>query len=160
MEDNIKKWFLAVSSNNINLIDEMLEDGFDVNAVDENGMRALQHVAKNLYTSISSGNWNEEQLLKEIAGTLIIHGAKHEDMGHKGGEYGDILRATIIHIIKTATLKGERAPIDNLINDSQIWFKNDSSSIKDLLYAAVDNKDIVSIEKMLEYDLVGTPPSE
>ena len=78
-----EKWFSAVASNNLATIDEMLEEGFDANTPDEEGKSALKRIAEKLYVAILDMEWDKEDLLKEIAATLIIHGANQEDLGHR-----------------------------------------------------------------------------
>lgn len=160
MQDKREKWFLAVASNDLKSIDQMLEEGFDANSLDSSGESALQAIAKKLYVAIYDLDWEREKLLKEIAATLVIHGANQEDLGHRGGDACDIVRAITIHIIKTAVSKGKLDPINNLIADSQIWFHEDNAAVKEQFFTAVKNKDIVSIEKMFEYGLIGFPPTQ
>jgi len=155
-----EKWFSAVTSNNLATIDEMLDKGFDPNTPDEEGKSALQKVAEKLYVSILDMDWDKEELLKEIASTLVIHGADQKDLGHRGGEACDILHAIILHIIKTASMKGNLAPINELIENGQIWFCKENSTAKEQFLAAVKHKDIVGIKKMFEYELIGFPPTQ
>jgi len=160
MQEKREKWFLAVASNDIETIDQMLEEGFDVNTPDSEGESALQMIARKLYVAIYDLDWRKEKLLKEIAATLVIHGAKQEDLGHRGGDACDIVRAITIHIIKTAALKGKLEPVNKLIEESQIWFDKENADAKEHFFTAVKHKDIVSIEKMFEYGLIGFPPTQ
>lgn len=153
-------WFSAVSSNDLVSIENMLEKGFDANIHDRNGETALQKVAKKLYVSISDLDWDTEKLLKEIAASLVIHGANQVDLGHRGGEFCDIDRAITIHIIKTATLKEKLGSIHKLIDNENIWFSNENETIKEQFFTVIKHKDIVSIEKMFEYELIGFPPTQ
>jgi hypothetical protein len=155
-----EKWFSAVASNNLATIDEMLEKGFDANTPDERGKSALKRIAEKLYLAILDMKWDKEDLLKEIAATLIIHGANPEDLGHKGGEACDIIHAITLHIIKTAAMKGKTGPINELIEDGEIWFREENPAAKEQFLAAVRNKDIFSIEKMYEYEVIGFPPTQ
>lgn len=157
---NDTKWFSAVSSNDLEGIEKMLEEGFDANTRDAKGETALQKVAKKLYVSIFDLDWDREKLLKEIAATLVIHGANQEDLGHRGGESCDIARAITKHIIKTAALKGKLGPIHKLIENEDIWFSHKDESVKERFFGVLRHKDIVSIEKMFEYELIGFPPTQ
>ncbi len=160
MEKKREKWFLAVASNDLETIDEMLDKGFDANTPDDEGESALKKVAKKLYMTILDLDWEREDRLKEIAATLVIHGAAQEDLGHKGGEACDIIHAITLHIIKTAALKGKLGPINELIANGQIWFREENPAAKEQFLTAVRHKDIVCIEKMFEYELIGFPPTQ
>jgi len=160
METTKEKWFSAVDSNDLTKIDKMLVEGFDANTTDEAGETALKKIAAKLYVAILEMAWNREDILKEIAAALIIHGGRQEDLGHTGGEACDIVHAITLHIVKTAAMKGNSGPIDELIADGQIWFYKDSTAIKTQFLTAVKNKDILSIEKMYEYQMIGFPPSQ
>ena len=160
MESKNKKWFSALASNDLDTIDQMLEDGFEANTVNDEGRSGLQEIAKKLSLAIVALDWDKEKLLKEIAATLVIHGAKQEDLGHRGGEACDIVRAITIHIIKTATIKGKLSAINKLIDDSQLWFPEEISDAKEKFLSLVGKKDLVSIEKMFEYELIGFPPTQ
>jgi len=160
METTKEQWFSAVDSNDLATIDKMLVDGFDANTPDEAGETALKQIAAKLYVAILDMEWDREDLLKEIAATLIIHGGRQEDLGHTGGEACDIFHAITLHIIKTAAIKGNPEPIDELIADGQIWFYKESPAIKTQFLNAVKNKDILSIEKMYEYQMIGFRPTQ
>jgi len=155
-----ERWFSAVASNNLTAIDEMLEKGFDPNTPDKEGKSALKRIAEKLYVAILDMEWDIEDLLKEIAATLIIHGANPEDLGHKGGEACDIVHAMTLHIIKTAAMKGKIGPINDLIADGQIWFREENPAAREQFLDAVRNKDIFSIEKMYQYEVIGFPPTQ
>ncbi len=160
MEKKREKWFLAVASNDLETIDEMLDKGFNANTPDSGGESALKKVAKKLYAAILDMEWETEDRLKEIAATLVIHGAEQEDLGHKGGEACDIIHAITLHIIKTAALKGKMAPINELIANGQIWFRKENPAAKEQFLTAVRHKDIIGIEKMFEYEQIGFPPTQ
>lgn len=160
MKQKREKWFSAVASNDLGTVDEMLDKGFDPNTPDEEGESALKKIAKKLYIAILDLEWDKEDRLKEIAATLIIHGAKQEDLGHKGGEACDIINAITLHIIKTAALRGRVGPINELIADGQIWFREENPAAKEQFLTAVRHKDIFGIEKMYEYGLIGFPPTQ
>jgi len=160
METTKEKWFSAVDSNDLTKIDKMLVEGFDANTTDEAGETALKKIAAKLYVAILEMAWDREDILKEVAATLIIHGGKQEDLGHTGGEACDIFHAITLHTIKTAVMRGNTGPIEELITDGQIWFYKDSPAIKTQFLSAVKNRDLLSIEKMYEYQMMGFRPSQ
>jgi len=160
MDKNREKWFLAIASNDLIAIDHMLEKGYKVNVLNDEQQSALQIVAKKLSASILELDWDAEKLLKEISATLVIHGANQEDLGHGGGDACDISRAITIHTIKLATKKGRLESINKMIENGDIWFPEKLISGKEQFLRAVNRKDIFSIEKMFNYDLIGFPPSQ
>lgn len=160
METTKEQWFSAVDSNDLATIDKMLDNGFDANTSDEAGETALKKIAAKLYVAILEMTWDREDILKEIAATLIIHGGRQEDLGHTGGEACDIFHAITLHTIKTAAIRGNTGPIDELIADGQVWFYKESPAIKSQFLTAIKNKDLLSIEKMYEYQMIGFRPSQ
>ena len=160
MKTEKERWFSAVDSNDLATIDKMLDEGFDPNTPDEANESALKKIAAKLYVAILDLDWDKEDLLKEIAATLVIHGANQEDLGHRGGETSDIFHAITLHSIKTATLKGKIGTINDMMEDGQIWCYKESPAIKTQFLTAVRNKDILSIEKMYEYQMIGFRPSQ
>ena len=160
MEEKRERWFSAVASNDLATIDQMLEEKLDANLLDAEGETALQAVAKKLYVAILHLEWEDEKLLKEIAATLVLHGANQEDLGHRGGETCDIARAITTHIIKTAASKGELAPINTLIERGDIWFPEENAAAKEQFLKAVQDRDMASIERMFEEELIGFSPTQ
>ncbi len=160
METTKKRWFSAVDANDLATMEKMLIEGFDANTADAAGETALKKIAAKLYEAIMEMAWELEVRLKEIAATLIIYGGKQEDLGHTGGVACDISHAITLHIIKTAAVKGDRRPVDKLIADEQLWFYKASPAIKAQLFNAIKNRDVLSVEKMYEYQMIGFRPSQ
>ena len=89
-----------------------------------------------------------------------MHGAHEEDLGHLGGNFRNISHAITLHVIKMASLKGKLLPVLKLIDDEDIWFPQENPSAKNEFLKAVEEKNIASIEKMFEYEVVGFAPTQ
>ncbi|PHR56363.1 MAG: hypothetical protein COA44_08375 [Arcobacter sp.] len=155
-----KQWFSALASEDLEVMDMMLEGGFDANILDDKNESALKILAKKLGLAINDLDWESEKLLKEIAATLILHGAHEEDLGHLGGDFCNISHAITLHVIKMASFQGKLNPILKLIEDGDIWFPEKNPSAKGEFLKVVNDKNIFSIEKMFEYQVVGFAPTQ
>jgi hypothetical protein len=149
-----KNIFKAIETENLAALEQILESGSSPITEDETGEHPLTRVAAMIEQAFQENALEKEDLCKQMAAMLIVHGAPDADLMHALGEVSNLRRYICRYTVDLAVKNRAVENVTALINEKELWFKHDDKQLETEFINAVKNGDTARIETMFENELV------
>ncbi len=146
--------FKAIETENLTALEQILESGSSPITEDERGVHPLTRVAAMIEQAFKENAFDKEDLCKQMAAMLIVHGAPDADLMHALGEVSNLRRYICRYSVELAAKNKSPERVTRLIDEKELWFKNDDEKLKAELIDAVKSGDCERIDAMFENELV------
>ena len=146
--------FDAIESGDLAALEKILESGASPLTKNERGEHPLQRVAALIKQCFNTEMFEKEDLYKQMAAMLIVHGAPAEDLKHAFGEVSNLRRFTCQYIVDLYVKKQKPGSVAALIMDKTLWFENDDKKLEAEFMDAVEKGDKTRVDAMFVNGLV------
>lgn len=142
--------FNAIAFQDLEKLEECLESGDSPKTPNEEGIPPLTLVASLIKESFEEEAFKEEDVYKEMAAMLIVHGAPEEDLHHDLGEVSNLFRYICRYVIDLSLERQDSRRVAELIAADRIWFEEDDKELEEAFINAINKGEKSRIDAMFD----------